>query len=232
MPHMTSARPREELPPPLAAALVSGSVVVTPNNRLARHLAARYDRLQRAAGRTVWTAPTVMPWGAWLESLWLDVLASGCRPEPPRRIAPAQSRFVWTRIVAAESLPLLDEHGAANLAAEAWTLAHAWGAGGSSWRAWSGGDGDPGVFARWADDYRRAMTQLGALDAAQLPDWIAACAPEVPAWRGAAATLAGFIELSPQQERLLAALAAAGVRIERVATVPECKGDRHRNGDA
>ncbi len=222
---VTYARLREELSPPLAAALASGSVVVTPNNRLARHLAARYDRMQRAAGRSVWTAPAVMPWSAWLETLWLDVLASGCRPEPPRRIASAQSRLLWTRIVAAEGLPLMDEQGAADLAAEAWTLAHAWGAGGPSWRAWSGGDGDPAIFARWAEDYRRAAAQLAGLDAAQLPDWIAACASEVPAWRGVAAVLAGFIELSPQQERLLTALAAAGMRIERMATSREVAGE-------
>jgi probable DNA repair protein len=225
MHHVKSDRPREELPAPLAAAFASGSVVVTPNKRLARHLAARYDRVQQLAGRTVWTAPTVMPWGAWLESLWLDVMASGCRAEPPRRIAPGQSRLLWARLVAAEGLPLMDEQGAASLAAEAWTLIQAWGAGGPSWRAWSGGDDDPAVFARWAEGYRRITAELGGQDDAQLPDWIAACASEVPAWKGIVAALAGFIELSPQQERLLAALAAAGMRIERVATSRNVAGD-------
>ena len=78
---VTSARSREE-PPPLAAALASGAVIVTPNNRLARHLVARYDRAQRAAGRTVWTAPTVMPWNAWLETLWATIAERvATRPE-------------------------------------------------------------------------------------------------------------------------------------------------------
>jgi probable DNA repair protein len=218
---VTFVRSRDELAPALAA----GGVVVTPNNRLARHLVARYDRAQRAAGRDVWTAPAVVPWNAWLETLWLDVLASGCRPEPPLRIAPGQSRFLWTRIVAAEALPLMDEQGAANLAAEAWMLAHAWGAGGPSWRAWSGGDGDPAVFARWAEDYGRAIGQLRGLDAAQLPDWVAACAAEVPAWRGSTAMLAGFIELSPQQDRLLTALAEAGMHVEHTTTSRRVEGD-------
>ncbi len=219
------ARHREGLTPLLAETLIAGNVVVTPNKRLARHLATLHDRAQRAAGHTVWPAPVVVPWHAWLERLWLDVLQAGCRPDPPRRITPGQSTCLWLRIVAAEGLPLQDERGAAELAAEAWTLAHAWGAGGPSWRSWSGGDDDSAVFARWAESYGGTVTQMSGLDAAQLPDWLGRCAPEVPAWRNAAVTLAGFVEFSPQQERLLAAVAAAGTRIARLPTLPD-KGDR------
>ncbi|MET0682985.1 MAG: PD-(D/E)XK nuclease family protein [Casimicrobiaceae bacterium] len=222
---MTPVGPRDALSPPLSQALATGSVVITPNKRLARHLAALYDDTQRTAGRTVWTAPVVLPWHAWLERLWLDVLASGCRPDPPRRIAAGQATYLWTRIVATEALPLLDARGAANLAHEAWTLAHAWGAGGPSWRSWSGGDDDSAVFARWAEDYGGAVAQMGGLDDAQLPDWLAQCAPEVPARRDAGVTLAGFIEFSPQQERLLAALASAQTRIARLPTLPAAGDD-------
>jgi hypothetical protein len=49
------------LPPPLSKALAIGNAVVTPNKRLARHLAALYDHAQRRAGRSVWTAPVVLP---------------------------------------------------------------------------------------------------------------------------------------------------------------------------
>ena len=69
------------------------------------------------------------------------------------------------------------------------------------------------------------MAQVGGLDDAQLPDWLAHCAPEVPAWRDAGVALAGFIEFSPQQERLLAAVAAAGMRIARMSTLPSVEGD-------
>lgn len=211
--------------PRFSDALASGAVVVTPNNRLARHLTALHDRAQRAAGRVVWIAPTVLPWNAWLERLWLDVLAAGCRPEPPRRISPAHSAYLWARLVAAEGLPLMDENGAANLAAKAWSLAHAWGAGGPSWRSWSGGDDDAAVFARWAEDYRATIEGLGGLDDAQLPDWLARCAPDVPMWRETSVAMAGFLEFSPQQERLLAAVAAAGMRVVRVPTLADTADD-------
>jgi len=222
---VTFVRHRDALSPALCKALATGNVVVTPNKRLARHLAALYDHAQRRAGRRVWTAPVLVPWQAWLERLWLDVLASGCRRDLPRRIASGQANYLWTRIVAAEGLLLQDARGAADLAAQAWTLAHAWGAGGPSWRSWSGGDDDSAIFARWAEDYSGTIAEVDGLDDARLPDWLARCSPEVPAWRDAGVTLAGFIELSPQQERLLAALAAAGMRIARMSTLPRVEGD-------
>jgi len=216
-------RTRDALPPPLRAALAGGATVVTPNKRLARRLVALHDEAQRAAGRTVWPAPAVMPWTAWLERLWLDAIASGSGADPPRLVSPAQSTFMWTRIVLAESLPLIDARGAAALAAEAWSLVHAWGTGGPSWRAWAGGDDDCAAFARWAEEYSRMLARTNGLDGAVLPDWLAGAAPEIAAWRGATAALAGFVEYTPQQERLLAAVDAAGMAVARHGTVPDAE---------
>ena len=59
-----------------ATALAAGATIVTPNNRLARHLVARFDDAQRADGKRTWAAARALPWGAWLETLWLDALAA------------------------------------------------------------------------------------------------------------------------------------------------------------
>jgi len=216
---------RPALPSPVRKALAAGAIVVTPNKRMARHLVALHDCEQRADGRTVWPAATIVPWSAWVERRWLDVLAAGCRPEPPRRLAPVQSAYLWSQLVNAERLPLLDERGAADLAAKAWSIVHAWGAGGPSWRGWSDSADDVAIFARWAENYRGALARLSAVDDAELPDWLAGCAPEVPAWREAKLALVGFIEFSPQQNRLLAALSDVGARIVRHPSLPEREGD-------
>ena len=209
------------MPSPVRDAIAAGFVVVTPNKRMARHLTALHDHEQRAAGHAVWAAPTILPWSAWLERLWLDALVAGCRPEPPRRVTPAQSAYLWSRLVAAESLPLLDERGAAELAVKAWMLVHAWGAGGRSWRGWSDEADDVAVFARWAESYRAALSRLSAIDDAELPDWLAGCAAEVPVWRTLQTALVGFIEYSPQQQRLLAALSDVGVSLVRHASLQD-----------
>jgi probable DNA repair protein len=212
----------------LRAALASGATVVTPNNRLASRLAALYDGAQRAAGRTAWSAPDVLPWNGWLERLWLDVAAFGSGADPPGLIGSAQTTYLWSQMVAAEGLPLIDGNGASALAAEAWSLVHAWGAGGPSWRAWAGGDDDCAAFARWAEAYSATLARMRRLDRAQLPDWIARCAPAVSAWRGVSVTLAGFVENTPQQDRLLAAVKAAGMHVESCATVRDATGGLRR----
>jgi len=218
------ARAWEALPPELRAALSGGATVVTPNNRLARRLTALHDGAQRAAGRLAWEAADVLPWSAWLERLRQDAAASDIEAPPPCVIGSAQNAFLWKRIVAADRLPLIDEGGLAALAADAWSIVHAWGAGGASWRGWSGGDDDRQAFVRWAEDYSGRLAAAGAIDFAQLPDWLASHAVRADAWRGASITLAGFVDESPQQQRLARALAAAGARIERCSSVSDVAG--------
>ena len=220
---MTGARGWHALPSSLRDALKSGTTLVTPNNRLARRIAALYDGAQRTGGHVVWDAANVLPWSAWLERLWQDVAASGAAPLA-NCITPAQTAFLWKRIVEADRLPLIDEEGLATLASDAWSLVHAWGAGGASWRGWSGGDDDQQAFARWADRFAAGLTATDAIDRAQLPDWLVQHAPRVAAWRGVSVTLAGFIEMTPQQARLVDALVRAGMSVAHCESVGAAPG--------
>lgn len=212
------------LPDSLLAALASGATVVTPNNRLARALAARFDSAQRRAGKMAWPAARVLPWNAWLATLWQDAAEADAVDVSWRLLSSAQSSYLWRRIVAARSPELIDRTGAARIAAEAWSLLHEWGTGGESWRGWANpsaaADDDTAAFAAWADRYHAALADAHAQDGAGLADRVAAAAPRVSAWRDAAAALAGFTDLSPQQSRLVSALTAAGMRIDSAATLP------------
>jgi len=219
------------LPELLLRALAAGTTVVTPNRRLARALVSLFDRSEREAGHLAWTAACVLPWDAWLVTLWQEALAAGAVPEGIRLRTPMQAAHAWRRIVAADATPLVDPDGAAALAADAWTTVHAWGEGGESWRGWSGDDDDRAAFARWASRYARELGAEGAVDAAQLGDRLAAWAERMPMLRGAAIALAGFVELTPQQERLCSALVAAGACVTRMATLPAGVGRvRHASG--
>src|SRR6266508_2709798 len=213
-----SIDPMPLLPDTLQNALATGAIVVTPNRRLARALVALHDATQRDAGRAAWVAARALPWDAWLRSLWEDAVSAGETGNFTRLQSPLQASHSWNQIVDADASPLLDARGAASLAADAWKIAHAWGAGGASWRGWAGTtvatDDDPATFARWADSYAAQLSRMAAIDSAQLPDLLAACAGRVGAWREARIVLAGFIELSAQQQRLLAALGAAGAHVE------------------
>jgi len=211
------------LEPRLLAALAAGAIVVTPNNRLARTLVASHDAAQRAAGRRAWAAARALPWTAWLRTLWDDVIAADALPDVARRLAPSASLWCWQRIVLRDGAALSDARGAADIAADAWQLMKAWGAGGESWRGFAGaaaGADDVAVFARWAARYQVELSNLHAVDDATLADALGEAADTVARWRSLDVVMAGFIETSPQQERLLAALARQGAQITHLDTLP------------
>lgn len=206
----------------ILALLADGASAVTPNRRLARALLNAFDTEQRAAGRSAWPTPSILPYQTWLAVLWDECVARGVADEEPLLLTPAQSAVLWERIVDEFGGPLLNPRGAAALAAEAWVLMHAWGAGGESWRAWRRDDQEPNdasMFAEWAERYAQELHRIGAQDAARLPDTLAPLASRFAAWRPAT-ILAGFIDLTPQQERLFAALRTAGATLHRVDTLP------------
>ncbi len=202
----------------LAAALADGHVVVTPNKRLARTLTAQHDAAAIALGATAWTAARVLPWSAWLQALWNDLLAAGAQQDARALLSAEGAAWLWDGIVAADS-SLLDARGAAESAASAWTLFHAWRAPGESFAAWqhAGIHDDAAAFSRWGTRYQGALAQRHLLDAALLADVLTEAADRVPAWHEAPVLLAGFLEWTPQQLRLLAALEAGGMTLARIA---------------
>jgi len=204
-------------------ALAAGVRVVTPNNRLARALSARHDAAMARSGKRGWAAARVLPWDAWLGELWQEVADVG--GADTRLVAPIESRYLWRRIVTDDpALPgaITDSRGLTDLAAEAWALVHAWGTGGPSWRAWRGtwhapAGSDADAFIGWAERYQRELEARGASDGATVADALVGRAGRLRAWGDERIVLAGFLEFTPQQERLCAALRAAGVEVTQAA---------------
>ena len=211
------------------AALAAGTLFVTPNKRLARDLVAQYDAAQRAAGKRTWPAARALPWSAWLVTLWHDALAAGALTAPRPLLAPAAAAYLWDRIAAADTR-LFDARGAATAAAGAWATFHAWRVPEDRFEAWtqSGIDDDAATFGRWATQFAQAVRELEMQDLAQWPDLLTTLVPQVPAWQTGSVVLAGFLETSPQQNRLVAALRAGGMHIERMSLPAPRRAERVR----
>lgn len=210
--------------PRLLAALAAGSIVVTPNKRLARALVATYDCAQRSAGRRAWPAAQALPWSAWLEQLWSDVLAQDAVPSITRLLRAPRAARRWQQIIEADGGVLADVRGAAALAVDAWALLRAWGSGSESWRGWRNdlfAQDDGTVYAGWAERFHSALREMHAVDHASLADVLAGAADAIDAWRTLDIVLAGFLEPTPQQERLLAALTRCGASISRCDTLAD-----------
>jgi len=137
--------------------------VVTPNKRLSQALMYEFDEFQIKKNLTVWEAPDILPFGAFVERLWEDALYSDLGEKLPLLLTPAQEQHLWEQVLK-DSTFLLKE-GAARQCREAWRLAH-------QWRVRIGtGTEDALAFSRWAAEYEKKTA--GEVDAARLPDLMA-----------------------------------------------------------
>ena len=196
-------------------ALADDSTVVTPNNRLARDIAARFDAKQVAAGARAWRAPDVLPFGPWISRLWRTALAAGAVASPPALLDEAAARALWHTIVARHGRDWLNAHGAALHAADAWSTFHRFRDERETLAATAATAlaDDAIVFGVWASRYASHVASIDAIDDAQLPDRL--CEIAEASWLSGTprVVLHGFLSLTPQQRRLITALRSAGIDI-------------------
>jgi probable DNA repair protein len=207
----------DEATPAILRALREGAVLVTVNNRLARHWRAAYAAAQaEAAGRAVWPAPDILPWRAWLRRLWSA--ASWLDPEAPLLLDARQTALIWQEIIEDEAPPLLQVAGSARLAQEAWGLMQAWRLS-PPFEPLECND-DMLHFQRWAERFARECARRGWLDEACLPDRLVQALDDGRLAPPAHVLLLGFEDWTPQQQRLLQALRAQGATVEHVDAPP------------
>lgn len=194
-------------------ALSRGAAAITGSRRLARWLKREFDRAQRAAGLALWPTPDILPLSAWLQRAYADTAGA----DAPLLLSPLQEQALWERAVqeAEAANYLLQIPSTATAAREAWQLAH-------GYRLWDVLERlplneDARAFLRWCRRYRSLGEAMGAVDSARLPDLLASRVHDRRIAVPRQAVLCGLDETTPQERELLAALAAAGCRIARLA---------------
>src|ERR687892_1335965 len=115
---------REELFARLAEGHAARITVVTPNKRLSQELQREFDSHQIAKGLTVWEAPDILPFGAFVERLWEEALYSDLGETLPLLLTEAQEQLIWERILEKSGLLIVPQ--AAAQCREAWRLMHQW----------------------------------------------------------------------------------------------------------
>ncbi|MGB2817080.1 MAG: PD-(D/E)XK nuclease family protein [Burkholderiaceae bacterium] len=208
-----------------------GIVVVTPNRRLARALSREFDAWQAARGRRSWETPRVLPYGTFVASLYDAALHDPVLAGVRAPLTATQEATLWESVVEASGLPLASPGAAAQLAAGAWSLAHQWQIA-DRVRHYAMSE-DNRIFAGWAAEYARRLERFDATDQARLPDAVRALVVGDDLPVPSEVVLAGFPELTPQQDALFQALAGRGARVEAQREEP-AQGDcrRMEAGDA
>jgi len=195
-------------------ALDSRSTVVTATRRLARTIWQEYSVRQQSRGLVSWQSPDVLPWGAWLSTLWEEFLYS--TPSPPVRLTAWQEYVAWESLVREHpaSGELLQVGATAAAALEAWMLAAEWRSDLSDIE--SIGNDDARVFAVWAASFRRRCQEHNWVDSARVPDILREHLKRLHLPERI--LLVGFDEYTPQQRELITALQVAGVAVEELRT--------------
>lgn len=191
--------------------------VVTSNRRLARALGAEFDSYQATSGRTVWETPRILPFGAFVATLYDSAQHDPALPDMPAPLTAAQERALWEAVVSDSELGTLSSAAGAALAADAWAIAHQWNVASRVKHYTS--VADTRVFTRWAGDYQRRGEAARATDQARLPDIVREYveAGKIPA--PGQVLLAGFEDTTPQQQRLFEVLAVRGTVCEHFEPV-------------
>jgi len=178
----------------LALGAAAGVTVVTPNKRLSQALMLEFDAFQIGKALSVWEAPDILPFGAFVQRLYEGGLYADLSAELPMLLTPAQEEEVWKQVVGGSGL--LAVEGAAAKCRDAWNLANLW-------RIRPGaGNQDTEAFARWLTHYEKETEN--DLDTPRLPDALRRFLPELE--RPKLVVAYAFDILPPQTKEFLGAL--------------------------
>jgi probable DNA repair protein len=190
--------PRAELFARLAEGHAARVTVVTPNKRLSQALMADFDSCQINKKLSVWEAPDILPFPAFVQRLYEDGLYADLSAGLPMLLASAQEEELWREVVSGSGLLAVGGNAAATAAKcrRAWQLAN-------QWRIRPGsGNQDTEAFAGWLAKYlERAGDEV---DAARLPDVLHKVLPELK--RPKLVVAYAFDILPPQTREFLDAL--------------------------
>ena len=181
-----------QLPPSLIDA-AGADQILTANERLAREFTAAYDARQVELGRSAWPQPKV----ASIDRYWRRQFGARASASAPELLSGEAEMLLWRELAGVQQAHL------AELAVEAWRLAH-------DWRIDLDADLHPPTagalfFQRWARRFHQRLQQDGLITHAQLPDHIGIGA--------ATLHLLGFDQLNRQQADFFARYATAGIDV-------------------
>lgn len=206
--------PLAALPLALLNALSDGALIVVPTETASRSLRRIFDASQRERGLQAWEPARVLSWRQWTDTLWSELIVSGA--DTRLLLNEAQEHDLWREVVSGkgegEEATLGSSDSLADMACQAWNLAHAYNAT-ERLRAFASTH-DARTFAGWAETFARGCEQRDHLTRAALEN---ALSQHIAAGTLAAPThvmLAGFGDWVPAQAELLDAMRSNGSILE------------------
>ncbi len=195
----------------LSELITEGATIITPTQRLSRHLRYLYATDQLAQGKQVWQTPDCLPWTAWckrsFESLSLRT------DDKYFLLNTLQQQWLWQDIISSSKYKsqLLQISATAKQALQAYRLCKEWCVPVFPEGTWLSEDAL--AFKSWAGSYENQKSDKCWIDDASLSDYImthAADLSESPK----KIVFYDFDQLTTQQLNLNKALVEQGIEVE------------------
>jgi probable DNA repair protein len=202
-------------------AALAGATVLTANTRARRQLGLEVE-WSAFREKTVCETPDILPLEAWVSRTWTEGLLAGLVDRA--LLKPTVASALWEQIVAGSAAGrlLLSHRAAAELAAQAWELIHAYKLPRS--RALYSATAETKAFHGWAEAFEERCTKEGWIDSAAALAIIVALYARLPK-RPKQVVAFGFDEITPVQEELWQTLRAAGTEVIVLAPEPKASHD-------
>ena len=202
--------------------------VLTETIHLARELRLVHDQTQEAAGQASWPTAQIMALSAWLAETWKNGLFADHAETAGRLLSPAEERLIWEDIIRSMTEgSLLDIPSTAEAAARSWERLLSWAIPLDA-ETWNESE-DARTFLGWARAFQARCRRNGWISSAELPASVADLIDRGAAPVSGEVEFAGFLELSPVQQRLIDALERRGVTVRERTRIDDA-GDAVRVG--
>lgn len=192
--------------------LTADTVLLTPNRRLSANLLGAYHQQQVLASKLCWLTPSILPFNAWLQQMWLQYTSNHITPQP-LLLNKLQEYLLWEDILTENRAAdyLLQVAQTAETAHSAWNLLRQWEINPDD-SAFQSSE-DYRAFQSWAKQFTALCQQNYWLDQAGLMNFVLEQLANKKLSAPGHLLLAGFTELSPQQETLLRQCEQLGTRV-------------------
>jgi ATP-dependent helicase/nuclease subunit B len=154
----------------LSELIIEGATIITPTQRLSRHLRYQYATSQIAQGKQAWQTPDCLPWTAWCKRSF-DSLSLRSK-EQWLLLNGLQQLWLWQEIISNSNYKsqLLQMSATAKQAAQAYRLCQEWCVPVFPKDVYLSEDAF--AFKSWVDSYEKRKRDNHWLDDASLPDYI------------------------------------------------------------
>jgi ATP-dependent helicase/nuclease subunit B len=200
----------------LSKLISGGSTVITPTQRLSRHLRYQYATDQIAQGNQAWKTPDCLPWAAWCKRSFESL---SLRTESHKILLNnLQQQWLWQEIIGHSKYKnqLLQMSATAKQAAQAYQLAKEWAVPIFPKEVYLSEDAF--AFKTWVDSYEKQKQENHWLDDDSLPDYIASHIDELKSSLNKV-IFYDFDQLTTQQLKLKQTLIDSGIQVEELGVV-------------